>query len=180
MTIKKGLNTPNYEKYTPEEQAEAYVFPSNLTEEERRIMNAEMKELRVQQLAEMSKEEKIYGLLLGLRYRTQHYVKQNVYNQSFTFGACLQEYLRLSEKTVEELASEIQWQPTKLNLILADKVMPPMFLAYRLEKHSGSLIPALLWWQLVTRKMEYDIQKDTKNRKREGNKVRFSLADVSV
>jgi hypothetical protein len=48
MTIKKRLKTPNYEKYTPEEQAEAYVFPANLTEEERRIMNAEMKELRMQ------------------------------------------------------------------------------------------------------------------------------------
>jgi phosphomevalonate kinase len=41
-------------------------------------------------------------------------------------------------------------------------------------------IPALLWWQLVTKKMEYDIQNDTKNRKREGNKVRFTLSNVSV
>jgi hypothetical protein len=180
MTIKNGLTSPNYEKYTPEEQAEAYVFPANLTEEERRIMNAEMKELRMQQLAQMSKEDKIRGQLLGLKYRTQDYVKQNVYNQSITFGACLKEYLQLSEKTLEELASEIQWQPAKLNLILLDKAIPPMFLAYRLEKHSGDLIPALLWWQLVTKKMEYDIQNDTKNRKREGNKVRFSLSNGSV
>jgi hypothetical protein len=38
----------------------------------------------------------------------------------------------------------------------------------------------LLWWQLVIKKMEYDIQKDTKNRKREGNKVRFTLSNGSV
>jgi hypothetical protein len=180
MTIKNGLTAPNYEKYTPEEQAEAYVFPANLTEEERRIMNAEMKELRMQQLAEMSKEDKIRGQLLGLKFRMQDYVKKSAYNQSFTFGVYLQEYLHWSEKTPTELASEIQWQPAKLNLILSDKVTPPMSLMYRLEKHSGALIPALLWWQLVTKKMEYDIQNDTKNRKREGNKVRFTLSNGSV
>jgi hypothetical protein len=180
MTIKKRLKTPNYEKYTPEEQAEAYVFPANLTEEERRIMNAEMKELRMQQLAQMSKEEKIWGQILGLKYRMARYARQSAYNQLFTFGIYLQEYLHWSEKTPAELASEIQWQPAKLNLILSDKVTPPMSLMYRLEKHSGALIPALLWWQLVTKKMEYDIQNDTKNRKREGNKVRFTLSNVSV
>lgn len=165
-----------YEEYSLEELAEAFVFPAHLTDEERAQADAEIRAYRFLVMQQMPKEVKIQGQLLGLKFRMEDYLKQKVYNQSFTFGACLQEYLNCLGKTPMELAAEIQIAPTKLNQILNNQVNPNIGLAYRLEKHSSKWIPALLWWQLVAKKIEFDIQKDTKNRKREGNKVHFQLA----
>ena len=47
---------------------------------------------------------------------------------------------------------------------------------YRLEKHSGGLNSALLWWKLYTKKMEADIMNDTTRRLFEAEKVLFHLA----
>ncbi len=54
--------------------------------------------------------------------------------------------------------------------------MPNIPLVYRLEKHSGRLIPALLWWKIFTKKMEAYIQNDTTRRLFEAGKVHFQLA----
>ena len=53
--------------------------------------------------------------------------------------------------------------------------MPNIPLVYRLEKHWGGLIPALLWWKVFTEKMEVDIQNDTTPRLFEGEKVHFQM-----
>jgi plasmid maintenance system antidote protein VapI len=165
-----------YEQYSLEELAEAFVFPVNLTDEERALADAEIRAYRLHHLAQMPKAVKVRGQLLGLKFRMEDYVKQKVYNQAFTFGACVQMYLDYLEKTPTELATEIQIAPAKLATILKNQAHPNPSWAYRLEKHSGKLIPALLWWQLVAKKMEYEIQNDTKNRKRAGKKVNFELA----
>ena len=45
-------------------------------------------------------------------------------------------------------------------------------LAYRLEIHSGELIPAILWWKLVQKEIEQEIKEDTKERKKEKKNVK--------
>ncbi|MEL6718405.1 MAG: hypothetical protein AAFP82_06800 [Bacteroidota bacterium] len=46
---------------------------------------------------------------------------------------------------------------------------------YRLEKHSGQLITALMWWQLFTRKLDHELVKDEKKRQAESERVRNGL-----
>ena len=50
------------------------------------------------------------------------------------------------------------------------KYEPNIEFVYRLEKHSGELIPALIWWKLIIRKQEFEIKQDKKTRKKEASK----------
>ncbi len=46
---------------------------------------------------------------------------------------------------------------------------------YRLEEHSGNLIPAIYWWKLVAKKQEHILKQDLKTRKKEGAKVKNAV-----
>ena len=59
--------------------------------------------------------------------------------------------------------------------MLANIKEPDQGVFFRLENHSGGLIPALLWWKLTIRKQEYEITEDKQRRKREYAKVKNSV-----
>jgi hypothetical protein len=94
---------------------------------------------------------------------------------TYTFQSALKEYLRICNKKQVKLAQELELHPSKLNVYLSGKEHPNLAVLYRLEKHSGGLIPALLWWRVAARKIEQQIQNDVENRQREGAKVRSIL-----
>jgi hypothetical protein len=170
----------NYKNYTDQELAEAYIFPSELNEEEKKIADAELKKLRFERLYQMSDAQKQAADILRLKFQIEEYLKNGFYNQTYSFAAFLQEYIRIVSKKQIEFAFEINLHPTKLSSILTNKIDPNIALIYRLEKHSNDIIPAILWWRLWIKKIENKIVNDTEMKKREGYKVRSSLSINSL
>jgi plasmid maintenance system antidote protein VapI len=162
--------------YTPQELAEAHVFAHNLSPIERTEVDAEMKILRLQRLAKMSSNQKLQSDLLRLKFLMEDAIQQDVYAENQNFSSFLQAYLKILDKKQVDFAAEISLHPTKLNQILNNKTTPNIPLVFRLEKHSGGIISALLWWKIFTKKMEADIKNDTTRRLHEAEKVHFKLA----
>jgi hypothetical protein len=111
--------------------------------------------------------------MMRLNCLIRRYLQKSDYLPTYSFEACLQEYLKIWGKKQVAIAEELQLHPSKLNVYLSGKEHPNLAVLYRLEKHSGGLIPALLWWQVAARKIEQQIQNDTENRQREGAKVKW-------
>ncbi len=162
--------------YTEQELAEAHVFAHDLSPVEKQEADSEMRILRLQRLTAMSENQKLQSDLIRLKFLMEDAIQQEVYSEKHNFSAFLQAYLKILDKKQVDFAAEISLHPTKLNQIINNKTTPNIPLVYRLEKHSGGLISALLWWKLFTKKMEADIKNDTKRRLFEAEKVHFQLA----
>ncbi len=170
------MNNEEKSIYTEQELAEAHVFAHNLSPIEKIEADKEMKMLRLQRLAAMSDNQKLHSDLLRLKFLMEDSIQQEVYSEKYSFSAFLQAYLKILDKKQVDFAAEISLHPTKLNQIINNKTTPNISLVYRLEKHSGGLISALLWWKVFTKKMEADIINDTAKRRVEGGKVHFQVA----
>lgn len=162
-------------KYTDEEITDAMLIPADLTEKEKKKLAKEMKEFRMQQLRETTKEDQILSDVMRLRFQMEDYVNKQNFSFNKTFGKYLEEYLRIIKKSRKEIAEDLSIHYTKLSLFINDKEEPNIELSYRLEKHSGNLIKAELWWKLMLKKQEFIISKDEKTRKIEQQKVKNPL-----
>jgi len=162
-------------KLTEQELVEAYIFPHGLSAQEKAETDAEVSKLRQQQLRNMPEEQRLYGRLLGLKYRILDYLKHGEDSGQNSFEAFLSQYIEILNKKQKDFAEEISLHPTKLSQLLSGKVGPNLSLVYRLEKHSGGVIPALLWWRLQMKKTENVITQDKIGRQREAKKVKNEL-----
>lgn len=163
------------EKYTDEEIADAMLIPADLTEKERAELAQEMKEIRMRKLREMTEEDRILADVMRLRFQIESYLKESGFSFQKTFGKYLEEYIRILNKSRKEIAEDLAIHYTKLSRIINDKEEPNVELAYRLEKHSGNLISAKLWWKLMIKKQEFIIFEDEETRKEEQGKVKNAL-----
>lgn len=167
-------------KYTDEEIADAMLIPADLTAEEKKKADEELRAFRFKLLHEMTEEQRIYSDLLRFRYQMESYIKQEKFTQEKSFGKQLEEYARILKRTKKKLSEDLNIHSTRLSRIINDREEPNVELTYRLEKHSANLIPALVWWKLITKKQEFSISQDTKTRKKEAamvtNAIKFSKA----
>ena len=170
------MKTEKNSVFTEQELAEAHVFAHNLTVEEQKEVDTDMKIRRLQRLAAMSDSQKMQSDLLRLQFLMEDYIQQETYSEKQSFSTFLQSYLKILDKKQVDFAAEISLHPTKLNQILNNKTRPNIPLVYRLEKHSGGLISALLWWRVFTKKIEADIKNDKVRRQFEAEKVHFQFA----
>jgi plasmid maintenance system antidote protein VapI len=170
------MNKEKNNIYTEQELAEAHIFAHDLSPIEKTEADKEMTLLRLQRLAAMSDNQKLQSDLLRLKFLMEDAIQQEIYAEKHSFSTFLQAYLKILNKKQVDFAAEISLHPTKLNQIINNKTMPNIPLMYRLEKHSGGLISALLWWRLLTKKMEADIKNDTTRRLLEAKKVHSKLA----
>jgi len=156
---------------TDKEIAEAMIIPEDLREAEQKQADKELLAIRFEILRKQTEQQRIFSDLLRFKFQLEDYLKIGVYNESHSFGTYLNEYVRILKKTKKELAEDLGIHYTKLSRIFNDKDDPNIELTYRLEKHSGELIPAILWWKILVTKQEYEIRKDEKTRSREWEKV---------
>jgi plasmid maintenance system antidote protein VapI len=163
------------EKYTDEEIADSMLIPADLTEEEKAGLHQEMKEIRMQKLRDMSEEDRILADVMRLRFQIEGYLKERIFSFQKTFGKFLEEYIRILKKSRRTIADDLAIHYTKLSRIINDKEEPNIELAYRLEKHSGKLIAAELWWKLMIKKQEFIISQDESTKKAEQDKVKNPL-----
>jgi len=109
---------------------------------------------------------------MRLRFQIENYLKKENFSFEQTFGKYLKEYIRVIKKTRKAIAEDLSVHYTKLSRIINDKEEPNIELTYRLEKHSGALIKANLWWKLMIKKQDFIISRDEETRKKEQSKVK--------
>ncbi len=163
------------QRLSDEEIAESYVFPEDLSEEEEEKVLKEFKKLRFERLRQRTAEDILLSELMQLRILMQEYLKKEPYIEAKSFGKYLEDYIRILKKTKRAFAKDIGLHYTRLSRVINNREEPNVELAYRLEKHSAGIIPALLWWKLSIKKQEYLIQQDHKTREAEGEKVKNAL-----
>lgn len=160
---------------TDEEIADSMLIPADLTVEEKKKADAELRAFRFKLLNEMTEEQRIYSDLLRLRYQIESYLEEGYFDESKSFGKQLSEYVRILNRTKKKVSEDLNVHYTRFSRILNDREDPNVEFVYRLEKHSGELIPALIWWKLITKKQEFEIKQDKKTRKKEASKVKNAV-----
>lgn len=160
------------EKYTDEELAESFVFPHGLTEKEKQKADEELWEHRKKILETKTKEERVYSGLLKVKYQMAFYLESQAYDVEKSVSYYLQEYMKVTGRKQKELAEDLNIHPTRLSRIINEREKLSLPIAYRLEKHSGDLIPAILWWKLLQREIEQEIRADGKARQKEKKQVK--------
>ncbi len=162
-------------KYSEKELAEAFIFPRNASAKEKALADKDIAMVRMNLIRNMSDEQKLYGDILQLKYKLDEYVSSSAYSHKYTFGFFLAEYLRLLNKKRKDFAKEINLHETRLSRILNGVEEPNRQLIYRLEYHSSRLIPAISWWKLIEKGMEYILLNDVKTQNKEHSKVKNRL-----
>lgn len=70
-------------QYTAEEIADSMLIPEDLTEEEQKKADEELRAFRFKLLSERTEEQRIYSDLLRLRYQLEDYIRENVGRKYF-------------------------------------------------------------------------------------------------
>lgn len=159
-----------------QEIADAMMIPADLSAEERRKADEELRAFRFKLLSERTEEQRLYADLLRFRYQVEEYIAHQDYDEHINFGAQLEEYIRILKRTKKQVSEELDVHYTKLSRIINNRESPNIQFMYRLEEHSGTLIPAIVWWKLLIKKQEYEIVKDHKTRAIEAAKVKRVIA----
>ncbi len=140
-------------KYTLEEIAESMLFPGKKPTPEE---HAEFVRLRMEHWNNTPPEKRLKYQLIGLKYRMKHCMEGRKESMD-TIANFLQQYLDITNKKQKDLAADLSINPSTLSCILNEKEHLTLALAYRLELHSGDLIPAIYWWKLAQKEIEQDI-----------------------
>lgn len=170
---------PTYEdlskELSDEEIVESYVFRSTMTSDERKQDDEEFRKLRFESLKNMSDEQILQSELMRMKLLMKDYFQQSAFIASYSFSSQLKKYIDLLKKNRADFAADLDIHKTKLSRILNDKENPNLELMYRLERHSGNMIPANYWYRLHSRKLEEDIKLDTQKRAEEYKRVKNEL-----
>ncbi|MEZ5044111.1 MAG: hypothetical protein R2828_29730 [Saprospiraceae bacterium] len=164
------------EKYTAEEIVESMHLPGETTPEEEQAFV----KLRMERWHNRSSEEIMLGKLLQLKNQIGNYVASGSVDEEKSLGWFLKKYIEISGKSSKEIGKDIDIHPSRLSRILNDKERFGKTIAFRLEGHSGELIPAIYWWKLVKKEEEQEIIGSKKERKEEHSKVKNKLYEAKV
>jgi plasmid maintenance system antidote protein VapI len=160
------------EQYSDEELADSIMIPEELSEEEEKQAREEFIKWRLKKRREMSEQEKILSGLLSIKYQIKSYVNSSEFNKDKSLSHFLNRYLEVVKRNQKTLAEEIDIHPSRLNRIIKGKEKIGKSIAYRLETHSGELIPAIYWWRLMQKEVEQEILTEKKEREMEKKHVK--------
>ncbi|MEL6658934.1 MAG: hypothetical protein AAFN93_24115 [Bacteroidota bacterium] len=164
------------EQYTDEEIANSMLIPADLSEEDKEKGANELRAFRLKVLSEMTEDQRLYSDLLRFRYLLEDYIENRDYDENMNFGVQLEEYVRILKRTKKKMSEEIDVHYTRLSRIINNRETPNIEFIYRLEEHSGGLVPALTWWKLLVKKQEFEISRDKATRRIEAAKVKRAIA----
>lgn len=162
-------------KYTPEELADAFVFPVKLTAKQKKEAAEQLAAARKKTQAAMSDEAKFGLTAFHVRFRIEDYLESKVFDPELTFGSFLKLYVELLGRKRKEFAEEISIDETLLSQLINGHRLPPDYIAIRLELHSDNTIPAILWLKLVEKQRLHEIANDKELRKKEKRFVHGKL-----
>lgn len=168
--MKKKQNT-----YTPQELAEAHIFPPDLSEDEIREADAEFSRLRMERLRKRTEEERHYARLMQLKYLMEDYIEAQEYRGEYTFGYFLREYIHVLNRSISDFSEEISLHNTKVSRLLNNKDVPNEKILVRLEVHSGNTIPAHIWFRLLEKQKIQELIGNSKLRREQSKLVKAKL-----
>lgn len=128
--------------------------------------------LRFKRLDQMNDSKRLYATLLSLKYRIENYLAEEIYDERFSFGAFLKEYTAILQLKRKELANNLSIHETKFSRLIHNREDPNIEILYRIEAHSGNIISATVLYRLLTRKVIYELQSNSKLKKRQGKLVK--------
>lgn len=170
------------EKYIPPEDIDEDIYPHGLSKEEKKKADEEMQAIRLQHWAKMTDEEKLYGPIAQFWVRMRRYVAAESFDRQHDFSWHLKEYINIINRNKKKVANELDIPFSKLKRILKKKETPSPALFFRLEKHSGNLVPASLWLKLWYKTLEHQIKTDKEIQQQEAAKVTnaFDFSKIST
>ncbi|MGK0366692.1 MAG: transcriptional regulator with XRE-family HTH domain [Saprospiraceae bacterium] len=163
--------------YTDAEIVDGFVFnDDSLSEEEQKKVDKEFRELRLQQLKNLSPTEVLYGKMMKLKLRIKKYIAENKFAEEYNFSNQLKLYSKIINRTNKEFADDLGIHQTKLSRVLNGRENPNVDLMYRLEEHSSGEIPAHHWWRIYSLELEYKIRTDLEKKVEESKKVKNQIS----
>lgn len=168
MSEKERIYKDSQKKYTLAELADAVTLSIPTTDAEKE----EFVKLRLARRNALSEKERLFSSILSLKYNMKSYLSRTQFEAENNFGNYLKKYLKIVGRTQKKLAEEINIHPSRLSRIISGKESVGKSLAYRLERHSGDLIPAILWWKIFQREIELEIRTAIEDRNMEKQYVK--------
>src|ERR1700676_1098000 len=92
---------------TDEELVDAYFIPQKLTKKQQANASVQLAEARKKFQAEMSAEDRLTLKLMQLKFQIEAYLKNELYDNTRTFGYFLKEYLHILGIQNNEFAQEV-------------------------------------------------------------------------
>lgn len=157
MSEKEHIYKALQEKYSQAELADAIVLSDSSVGGDAIQAQEEFVRLRMAKRNNLTEKEQLYSNILTLKYNIKSYLSKHQFNSKNTFGDYLRTYLKVVGRTQKRLAEEINIHPSRLSRIIKGKEPVGKSLAYRLEQHSGNIIPAIFWWKIFQMEVEQEI-----------------------
>jgi plasmid maintenance system antidote protein VapI len=120
-------------------------------------------------LAEKQKpKEVLLSKLLQLKFLIEDYIENEKDAKSEwerlgppqSFGTFLKEYIRRIDKKSKEFAEVIDVNTTELSLIINNHRKPTEKIIYRLEIHSNHFFPSDLWFRILEKDRQVELQQN--------------------
>ncbi len=159
--------------YTDEEIVDFAMIPSDANTADAEKERADFVKWRLERRKNRSPQEQILAAVLSIKYQIKRYVQSSDFNPFNSFGRFLERYIGVAGRNQKEFAEDIHIHPSRLNRILKGKEKIGKKIAYRLEQHSGNLIPAIYWWKLMQKEIEEEILTEKEVRESEKKKVKY-------
>jgi hypothetical protein len=163
-------------KHTDQELAEAFVFPVNLTETQKKEAKEQLAAARKKGQKEMTEEVRLTMNSLQLKFQLEDYIQSGKYSPELTFGYFLKRYVDLLNIKRKQFSEDISINETLLSQFINQHRTPPDYMAIRLEIHSNNAIPAIYWFKLVGKQKEYELKTNKTLRRKENKFVHRRLA----
>ncbi len=160
------------EQYNLEELSDAVLMSESKNDTESQQIEADFVRMRLERRGQLSEKEQLLSNLLSLKYQMKSYIKIRAFDSNKRIGNFIELYLQHVGRTQKDLSEEINIHPSRLNRIIKGKEKLGKSLVYRLESHSGDLIPALYWWKVMQIEVEQEIMTERKEREIEKRHVK--------
>lgn len=163
-------------KYTDEEIAEAYLFPTikskKQEEKDNREFGAFLTKLRASRTPEEQQHVQRVVKMTQLSMQMTDYINSKKYDDGKRFSFFLTKYIEMLEKKNKDFAKDISITPVELSQLLNNHRNPNIKILIRLELHSNNGIPAYLWFKVLEKEKEHEIINNKELRKQEAKYVR--------
>ena len=158
-------------KYGAKELSESFMIPQKLSKAQMYEADKQLNAAMIKARKNFPRKENLYLFLVRLKYKMQDYCLGKTKTVA-SFGKFLAEYIKVVEKKNKDFAADINLTEVELSQLLNKHRDPSEKILIRLELHSGNRIPALLWYKVVKKEREYEIQNNIALRKRESKFVK--------
>ncbi|MBS1686075.1 MAG: helix-turn-helix transcriptional regulator [Bacteroidetes bacterium] len=161
------------------EVAAHFVFPAEKTKSKPADDAALSEALRARRVA-IAPDDRLRMDLLQLRYQIEDYINDSRYDSTLSFQHFLEAYILDLGIKRHELARDLSIRPSALSQYLNAHRLPPIEVLVRLELHSGQIISAAHWYQLIEKEKIHQLSADRKIRREQMPYIKKSKYRVKM